>query len=166
MPVVRRGVTVKLNGLYKPILRAFKAYIRQIFEEEYSARSTFQHWSNRILVKEVRTFMKQTLNAPDEMLQYEQVLKMTTLMLPCRSKRLDPRKCCKERNTLVQVFQENSRSLRSEFFADPLVKFLWSKIFILRSPETVTSHLRYIRSSRANGEIQADKFIEDIIRLE
>ena len=109
-----------------------------MFENLCSKSSTYQHWGVEPFVKEVRSFMRNALNAPPELLQYEEVLKMITFMFPCRARKLDPEAARKQRALLVQVFQENNSKLRTDLFSDPLVKFLWSKVWIVESPETVT----------------------------
>lgn len=66
-----RGLVVKLCALYKPILRRFKAYFRSMFENLCSRSSTYQHWGIDVFIKEVRIFMKEELQAPEALLEYE-----------------------------------------------------------------------------------------------
>ena len=62
----------------------------------------------------------------------------------------------------MQVFKENSVQLRNKLFSDPLIKHLWSKIFIVDCPETCIAHLRRIRSSPEQGEDKYEKVLADM----
>ena len=53
-----------------------------------------------------------------------------------------------------------------KFFQEPLIKYLWSNIFILVCPEVSVSHLRRIRSEQENGEMKFDRFWSDVRKLE
>lgn len=63
------------------------------------------------------------------------------------------------------IFRENNVTLRYQFFADPLTKYLWS-IFINESPEICISHLRRIRSMKEQGEAKFERLLKDIQLLE
>ena len=49
---------------------------------------------------------------------------------------------------------------------EPLVKHLWSKIFIEVCPEVSVLHLRRIRSHPENGEMKFHRFWIDIKKME
>ena len=56
--------------------------------------------------------------------------------------------------------------MRFSFFSDPLIKYLWSKIFIEDNPEVVISHLRRLRSADHIGEAKQDRLLKDMMQLE
>ena len=87
------------------------------------------------------------------------MLKMITFMFPCRARKLDPTTAKEARGLLVQVFHENNSKLRTQLFSDPLIKFLWSEIFVVRAPDTLVNYLRFVKSTKEHGDIQIDRFV-------
>ena len=71
-----------------------------------------------------------------------------------------------DRVLFAQTFRENNSWVRFTFFSDPLIKHLWSKIFIEDNPEIVISHLRRLRSHENLGEAKQDRLVKDMLQLE
>ena len=114
--------------------------------------------------------MVKDLALPEALLDHESVVKMLTLLFPCTTRRRLPLLPVMEnpvdRIPFAQVFRENNLSLRQKFFSDPLVKYLWSKIFIVECPDICIDHLRRIRSHSEQGEEKFSKFCKEIARTE
>ena len=64
------------------------------------------------------------------------------------------------------MFRENNSATRKKLFSDPLIKYLWSDIFIEESPETVVTHLRRLHSHDVLGEAKYDRLMRDMMELE
>ena len=74
--------------------------------------------------------MVNTLSLPEALVDEENVLKLLTIIFPCTIKKVDPENRKEERAFFLKIFRENSAIMRSKFFSDPLVKYLWEQIFI------------------------------------
>ena len=61
---MRYTPSVKIDSLYKPILRRFRAYFRAKFDSHYNVKH-FQHWTVSTYIKNVRTFLIEDLNVPE-----------------------------------------------------------------------------------------------------
>ena len=61
---VRYTPSVKIDSLYKPILRRFRAYFRAKFDSHYNVKH-FQHWTVSTYIQNVRTFMIKDLKVPE-----------------------------------------------------------------------------------------------------
>ena len=64
---------IKLDTLYKPILRRFRDFFRAKFGENYSKRA-FQKWSSVQYLNNVRAFMKNRLKLPDDLMDERSVV--------------------------------------------------------------------------------------------
>ena len=106
--------------------------------------------------------MRYKLKIPEDLLTHEQVHKMLFLILPCQSRRIGGSEYKKDKALLSRVFQENNAGLRQELFKESLIKYLWSKIYIVDNPSIVTDHIRFIRTYKADGDIHADRLIRDL----
>ena len=85
------------------------------------------------------------LKVPETLLSLENIVKMITLLFPCSLRKAMPTE--EPRNHLAQVFRENNQKLRQQFFQEPLIKYLWTKIFIVEGENIVIDHMRRVRSS-------------------
>ena len=65
----------------------------------------------------------------------------------------------KEKKLLSKVFLENNAALRQDLFKDPLIKHLWSKIFITEGHSIITDYIRFVRTKKSDGDIHADRII-------
>lgn len=64
------------------------------------------------------------------------------------------------------IFKENNIRKRHQFFAEPLIQFLWSELFTKSKPEIIINHLRRVRSHPLNGEYRYQMILNDMLRLE
>ena len=64
------------------------------------------------------------------------------------------------------MFRDNNEQIRRKFFTDPLIKYVWSKIYIVQNPEVMVTHLRQLRSEGAQGEAKYSKLTKHILHLE
>ena len=114
--------------------------------------------------------MTKDLALPDALQDNDSVAKMLTLLFPCTIRKslaiLPHQMDDQKRAFFVQVFKENSVTLRNQLFSDPLIQYLWSKIFIVESPETCITHLRRIRSSPEHGEMKYERVLKDMQNVE
>ena len=99
------------------------------------------------------------------MLDLDSIVKMITLLFPCSLRKVMPVEIG-YRGHLAQVFRENNKRLRQEFFSEPLIKHLWSKIFIVEGSDIVIDHMRRIRSAEEQGEEKYFKICRDMAGLE
>ena len=106
--------------------------------------------------------MRYKLWVPEDLLTHEQVLKMLFFILPCQSRRIGGPEKEKDRVLYLRVFQENNAGLRQNLFQEPLIKHLWSKIYIVDNPRIVTDYVRFVRTYKADGDIHADRLIKDL----
>ena len=91
--------------------------------------------------------MADELSLPATLLTHKNVLKMLTILFPCTLKKVQPTAYAAERLVIARrVFKENSSKTREKFFADPLIKYLWVRIFVTNTPETFISYLRQVRT--------------------
>ena len=78
---------------------------------------------------------------------------MLTLLVPCTLNRTIPGLTQSvDRVFFTAVFRENNNEVRIKFFSEPLIKYLWSKIFIEDKPDIVVDHLRRLRGHKLIGE--------------
>ena len=114
--------------------------------------------------------MTEGLQLPDALTDDDSIAKMLLLLFPCAIRKeltsLTLQMSDNQRFIFVQVFKENNVSLRNKLFSDPLVKYLWSKIFIKETPETCIAHLRRIRSNPEQGEIKYERMLQDMLQNE
>ena len=114
--------------------------------------------------------MEKDLSLPDALVDSNCIAKMLTIVFPCTARKpldgLHHQLNAAQRAFYVQVFKENSVKLRNKLFSDPLIKHLWSKVFIVEKPETCIAHLRRIRSSPEHGEVKYGKVLSDMIKIE
>lgn len=153
--------SVKLDSLYKPILRRFRAYFRSKFDLLHNP-NTYQHWTNEGYIHKVRVFCTEQLKLPEAIMDHQSIVKVVTILFPC-TLRKDMGACpFNTRSFFVQVFKENNVKIRNRFFSDPLVKYLWAKVFILEASEICISHLRRIRSHQEHGEAKYERIMKDL----
>ena len=159
-------VSIKLDSLYKPILRRFRSYFRSVFDLSHNPK-TYQHWSNDSFLIKVREHCTYYLKLPEELLDEESIIKILTILFPCSiRKNFGSSNLLQTKQLFIKVFKENNVKIRNTFFSDPLVKYLWSKIFIVDSPDICISHLRRIRSHALHGEAKYDRLIKDMAQNE
>ena len=92
---------------------------------------------------------------------------MLTLVFPCTIKKSIPNlNEPVDRTALVKVFRENNNASRSNFFSDPLIKHLWTRVFIEENPEVLVRYLRRVRSQDNMGEAKYSRYIRDMKQLE
>lgn len=106
------------------------------------------------------------LEMPEELRDHESLLKLLTIVFPCSVKTIEPNFCRVERLKLVAVFRENCDKKRHDFFSEPIIQFLWTKVFMKNNPDLINIHLRRIKNDREDGSIAVDKFIKSIQKLE
>ena len=114
--------------------------------------------------------MKDELSLSPALMDHESVVKMLTVLFPCTLRKPLPNSndlmTPVTRFHLAQVFRENNQELRQKFFKEPLIKHLWSKIFIKECSETCVAHLRRIRSDSKNGETKYNRIWSDMKQVE
>ena len=155
-------VVVKLCSLYKPILRRFRSYFRESFERHQATSSSYQHWTEHQFKINCREFMRCKLKLPEDLLTHQQILKMLFFILPCQSRRIGGPENELDKELFSRVFRENNASLRQNLFNESLIKYLWSKIYIVDNPSIVTDYIRFVRTYKDDGDIHADRLIEDL----
>ena len=64
------------------------------------------------------------------------------------------------------IFQDNNTQLRTKFFRDPLIKYLWGTIFITECKEVCKSYLRKVRSQTDQGETKFMRLFKLMLQLE
>ena len=106
------------------------------------------------------------LEVPQELREYDHILKMLTIVFPCTSKTIRVDDYKNDRAIMVAVFRENTSKKRRAFFSEPLVKYLWQKIFMPAHPNLVKNHLRRIKSEAADGNVAVARFLESVQKLE
>ena len=156
--------SIKLSTLYKPILRRFRSYIRSVFDQGRK-QSLYQHWSHDTYLNNTRQFMDR-LKIPIELRDHDNVLRLLTIIFPCTVKYIEPNHIREERLKLVSVFRENCVKNRQDFFSEPIIQFLWTRVFLEENPNLVSNHLRRLKSEREDGDIAVSKFIKSIKQLE
>ena len=102
------------------------------------------------------------INLPQELRDYESLLKLLAIIFPCSVKTIEPDLFQDERLKLVTIFRENSAKKRHNFFSDPLIKFLWTRVFIKANPLLIKTYLRKIKTDRNNGSTTIQNFIANI----
>ena len=111
--------------------------------------------------------MVDELALPEPLMCDANIVKMLTLIFPCTTRRPLPNLTERvDRILFAQVFRENNNNVRTKFFSDPLIKHLWSKIFIATNPEISVSHLRRLRSQEKDGEAKYDRLMRDMMQME
>ena len=82
--------SVKLDAVYKPILRKFRSYLREKFDQSQKKKG-YVHWTTDRYIHQVRAFMVRDLNLPSALLDSASIAKMLTLVFPCTIKRPLPK---------------------------------------------------------------------------
>ena len=155
-----------MDAVYKPIMRKFRSYFRDRFDQSHNKKG-YMHWKTEKYISEIQKFMATDLNLPKELMEYQNVAKMLTLLFPQSTRRPIPNLRHEvDRILLAQVFREQNRRMRKKFFSDPFVKYLWSKIFITKSPEIFVSYLRQLRGPDNDGEAKCSRFLGDVMQME
>ena len=106
--------------------------------------------------------MRCKLKLPEDLLTHQQILKMLFFILPCQSRRIGGPENELDKELFSRVFRENNASLRQNLFNESLIKYLWSKIYIVDNPSIVTDYIRFVRTYKDDGDIHADRLIEDL----
>ena len=123
----------------------------------------YAHWNIQKYILNVEKFVKSDLKLPSILQDPASTVKMLTLLFPTTTRKRIPNLSQEvDRNFFASAFRENNVQIRLKFFSDPLIKYLWSKIFIVESPETMVAHLRRIRSHEDLGEAKQERFLKDI----
>ena len=155
-----------MDAVYKPILRKFRTYLRDQFDGNHKKKG-YVHWKIEQYMHHVRAFMVNNLDLPAVLLDTAGIAKMLTLLFPCTTKHALPNlREPVDRVLLAQVFRENNNLTRTQFFSDPLIKHLWSKIFVGKNPEILITYLRRLRSHDTMGEAKYRRYTRDMMQLE
>ena len=120
---------IKVDAEYISLLRRFRAHFRAKFDTRHNP-NCYQHWSKCKYTKNVRCYMVNVLNLPSVFLDQDSILKMITLLFPCSTKKDFKFEETEDRIIFLKAFKENSHGMRIKFFSNPLMKHMWSKIFI------------------------------------
>ena len=165
-PVDTNGIRpVKLDAIYKPLLRRFRYYFRAKFDEGRNKRA-YLYWSTQDSIDHIVKFMTQKLALPAALMDEENIIKMLTLIFPCSTRKPLPAMTSNvDRTAFARVFRENNGSSRIKMFSDPLIANLWS-VFVEESPDIIVTHLRRIRSHEERGEVKFDRLMRDFMQLE
>ena len=75
------------------------------------------------------------IGIPEELKDDENILKLLTILFPCTIKKIRSTEQTRGREMLIDTFRENCAKKRIDFFKDPLVKYLWNKVFMEEKPE-------------------------------
>ena len=75
------GTMIRVDTLFKPLLRRFRDYFRTRFNSRYDRRN-HSRWPISKHVQLVETFMSKELALPHELLDQENTAKMMTLLFP------------------------------------------------------------------------------------
>ena len=158
--------SVKLDAIYKPILRRFRKYFRAKFDETQKNHG-YIHWTAEKYFQNLQIFVMRDLKLPPELQDDQSVVKVLTLVFPCTLRRPLPNMLLTiDRVLFAKVFRENNNTTRYKFFSDPLIKYLWSQIFIKEDPEILITQLRRLRSQEDLGEAKQDRLTKDMMVLE
>ena len=87
---------------------------------------------------------------------------MLTIIFPCTTKHVQPQSNSEERHKMITVFRENCSKTRRQFFNNPLVRYLWSEVFMRHNPEIIMVQLRRMKADREKGDIAVKKFVESM----
>ena len=79
-------LSVKLDAVYKPILRRFRGYFRDRFDNVHSKKS-YMHWTTENYIQQIRAFMVDELALPEPLMCDANIVKMLTLIFPCTTRR-------------------------------------------------------------------------------
>ena len=83
---IESGTAIRVDCLFKPLLRRFRHYFRDRFDSNHNKRS-YHRWSIQKYLQHVHTYMKKELALPDELLDEESIGKMLTILFPQSNKR-------------------------------------------------------------------------------
>ena len=155
--------SIKIDALYKPILRRFRSVLRKQFELNHNVKR-FQHWTISEFIKHVTKFLLDYVEAPPELLEKDCINTMLIILFPCIIKR--PAFKAMRKSPMFLIFRENNYTLRTRFFSDPLIKFLWKNVFIKKHEDILVTHLRRIRSHKIVGQIKYERFVKDLMTNE
>ena len=144
-PYLESGSMIRMDSLYKPLLRRFRDHLRTRFDQNCK-KSNHSRWSIEKHMQYVRLFMTEDLALPHQFLNEENIVKMMTLLFPLSKKKNEQLEEFREQSKLFQnIFRENNSALRDKFFRDPLIQHLWSKLFIIECEEVCKQYLRKVR---------------------
>ena len=104
--------------------------------------------------------MLECIKVPNSLLDKDSVTKMLIILFPCIIKR--PAFKAMKNSPMFLIFKENNYTLRTKFFSDPLIKFLWKNFFIKKHEHIIITHLRRIRSHDIVGETKYERFVKDL----
>ena len=66
----------------------------------------------------------------------------------------------------AKIFRENSAATRRSFFSHPLIKYIWSHVFITEPTNICLKYLRKVRSQPEHGKGKVDRLVKDMIENE
>ena len=158
-PGRRMPQSIKIDALYKPILRRFRSVLRKQFELNHNVKR-FQHWTISEFMTQVTKFLLNYVEAPPELLEKDSVDTMLIILFPCIIKK--PAYRAMRKSPMFLIFRENNYTLRTRFFSDPLIKFLWKNVFIKKHEDILVTHLRRIRSHNIVGQTKYERFVKDL----
>ena len=78
-----------LCSLYKPILRRFRAFLREEFDQNRGP-SIYQHWKPDVYMSEVLKYMVNKLHLPEALLDTKSILNVLTILFPSSIKKVLP----------------------------------------------------------------------------
>ena len=85
----------------------------------------------------------------------DSIIKMVTFLFPhsARLQFTDYIHNKADRHIISKALLQNDFSIRNKFFADPLIKHLWTR-FVSECPKIVDEHMRRIRKHPAQIELK------------
>ena len=84
--VLRQPQSIKVDALYKPLLRRFRSTLRKEFEADKTVKR-FMNLKTSEFIEQVTTFMREQVGVPNELLDAESVDKMLIILFPCITSR-------------------------------------------------------------------------------
>ena len=79
---------VKVCTLFKPILRRFRSFLREKFDQGRKM-SLYQHWTEDMFLENTCRFMDD-IKIPKELKDQDNTLKLLTILFPCTVKKIRP----------------------------------------------------------------------------
>ena len=86
---------VKVCSLFKPLLRRFRSFFRNKFDQGRKI-SLYQHWKPEGFLSHIRKFMR-SMHLPEALMDEINTLKVLTIIFPCTVKRVKPNQHLQER---------------------------------------------------------------------
>ncbi len=132
---------IKKDALYKPLLRKFRNFLRQLMKE-LNLLKGWQYWEADRLRKRVWSFMV-AISLPKMFFTQKHFAMMTLLLFPTMQAKMElDRRYVHElsfhlkdiQGSCHDIFKENNIRKRLQFFQEPLIQFLWGELFTVKQP--------------------------------